>query len=242
MSILYCFIDLCGMAEFFQTPTFLATFWYMSLAIILIVILPIILSFYKKMGWFILLAFSVLFSVLFPTSSEHTFCYLPDYLFTFSLGIVFADNSIFDCFSQFKICNNLRLNKIIKFVIYILLTTIFMKYRQKTLRTELLPIWNGLCTVLIIEIIYEYFSYIPIKNKVLYSIGVHSMNIFLIHNFIRVVWYYDFTYSFTNAYIIIIVLLFLSYLVSALIDYVKQRSGYNSLLTKLSKHLCNELD
>lgn len=44
VGALYCLIDALGLAELFCTPTFLATFWYMSLATIAVILIPIMIK------------------------------------------------------------------------------------------------------------------------------------------------------------------------------------------------------
>lgn len=59
------------------------------------------------------------------------------------------------------------------------------------------------------------------------------MNIFLIHNFIRILWYYDFTYSFRYWWLITIVLLTISILLSILVEQLKKFIKYNEAVTWL---------
>ena len=219
--------------QFFRTPTFLATFWYISVALVLIVILPLLLSIYRKYGWFSLLWISILFSLLFPTSSKFSFCYLPDYLFTFSCGIICADKDLLIKLKRHTWTKNRVINLFIKFFGLSALIIIMMYYRQKTLSTELLPIWNGFISTLIIAGTFIFISPVPVISPVFELIGRYSMNIFLIHNFIRVVWYYDFTYSFRNIWLITLVLLILSFIISVMIDSLKKLIKYDQLIARM---------
>ena len=49
-SVFYFLIDGLGLAELFGTPTFNATWWYMSFAILLVFIMPLLVQWYKKQG------------------------------------------------------------------------------------------------------------------------------------------------------------------------------------------------
>lgn len=48
--ILYMFIDALGLAKLFGTPTFNATWWYMTYAILLIFLTPVVIKMVRKMG------------------------------------------------------------------------------------------------------------------------------------------------------------------------------------------------
>ena len=63
------------------------------------------------------------------------------------------------------------------------------------------------------------------------------MNIFLIHNFIRVCWYYDFTYSFKYPVLIVGVLLVVSLVVAIVIDLIKKLVRWDKLISVLQKKL-----
>lgn len=113
VSFLFFFIDGIGLAEFFGTKTYLATFWYMSLAIVLILVLPLLIYIYKKVNSIVfLLIGSMIFSMFFPITSKQHFVYLPRYLFCIYLAIWAADKNIIVkiselSFFQSKVANNL---------------------------------------------------------------------------------------------------------------------------------------
>ena len=67
----------------------------------------------------------------------------------------------------------------------------------------------------------------------LYHIGKQATNMFLVHNFIRVVWYYDFTYSFRYWWLILLVLLAISYVVSIIINALKKTIRYDKIVEAL---------
>lgn len=49
-GIIYFLIDMFGLADILGTPTFIATFWYMSLAQIIIFLVPLFIMIYKQGG------------------------------------------------------------------------------------------------------------------------------------------------------------------------------------------------
>lgn len=70
-------------------------------------------------------------------------------------------------------------------------------------------------------------------GKALEVIGIYSADIFLVHNFIRVVFYYDFTYSFRYWWLIILVLLVTSLLISVLVEEIKKFIRYDRLVAAM---------
>ena len=245
MAPLYCLIDFLGLAQLFHTPTILATFWYMSLAQLIIISIPLLYALYCKFGVVLLLFGSAYFAVLFPITTadamaENTYCFYPLYLFTMAIGIIAADKKIID-----KVCNYrikkipLVVSKVIKLILYLMIAAILFYYRLKTLNTPILAVWEGLLSLIVICFAIEFISVIPVIKQVLHYIGKHSMNIFLIHNFIRVVWYYEFTYSFKYAGAIVIVLLSISLLISIIIEFIKKITKYNVIIDRIIVKLQN---
>lgn len=242
---LYCLIDFLGLAQFFHTPTMLATFWYMSLAQLIVVSIPLIYGVYCKYGALLPLIGSAYISVLFPITTadamaDNTYCFYPLYLFTMVVGIIAAENKIIE-----RICNYrvrkvpLFISKTIKFILYLVVLIILFYCRLKTLNTPVLAVWEGIIALLVISFANEFVCVIPVIKQILYYIGKHSMNIFLIHNFIRIVWYYDFTYSFKYAGLIVVILLCISLCVSIIIEFIKRITKYNALINLLILKLQN---
>ena len=62
------------------------------------------------------------------------------------------------------------------------------------------------------------------------SLGKHSMNIFLFHTFIFYYWFSHWIYITRNPFIIFISLLIPCYLISVLIEFVKEKTGFNKLI------------
>ena len=124
-------------------------------------------------------------------------------------------------------------NRIAKLLIILVIGAVVMYLRQKTIYSTLQAVWDGIIPILTCYLIHAYLGRIPAINSLLSFIGKHSMNIFLIHNFIRILWYYDFTYSFRYWWLITIVLLTISILLSILVEQLKKFIKYNEAVTWL---------
>ncbi len=216
-----------GLSDIFATPTFLATFWYMGLAQILIWIMPLQIYIYAKFGPKILMVISLL-----PITIKFSYVYLKQYMFCIALGIICVDRDILVRIADRKIIKNSSIvNKILKFILYLLILYVLTRLRQsKTFDNILLPIWDGIISVILISFLFEYINKLYGISAILQFLGKHSMNIFLIHNFIRIVWYYDFTYSFQNWILIVLVLLAISLIISIIIELLKRLIGFNKIV------------
>lgn len=240
LGLLYFGIDAFGLAELFGTPTFLATFWYMSLAILIVVLVPILLDGAHRYGYPVLFFLAVLFRVLFIPSSEATYAYLPNYLACLIIGMWSADRGLIARYNELQVFPNRTVSSVLKAAGTVLIALACLYLRQKTRNTALLSVWDAVIPLLICCTMQMWVNHIPLLNTLLAFIGKHSMNIFLIHNFIRVVWYYDFTYSFKAWWLIILVLLSISLVLSIAIEALKKLSRYNDLISYLRER-CNDI-
>ena len=81
----------------------------------------------------------------------------------------------------------------------------------------------------------KYLKRIPILNRALMYIGNHSLNIFLIHTFIRYEYLNDFTYSFKYALLIPFILLAISFALSVAVELLKKLIRYDKFVSKIIK-------
>jgi hypothetical protein len=243
ISGFYAFLDFLGLAQLFHTPTFISTFWYMSLAQLIIFIFPLLLWCYHRFGQYVLLGTSIYFSVIFPVSATaaskpRTYSFLPVYIVVVAIGIISADKEFLTHIRQWNPIKSLPiLGKGIKFICFLLAIVFFIYLRKKTGTPTLFPTWNALLAFLIVEFGFEFLNVIPVLKNVLSVLGKYSMDMFLIHNFIRATWYYDFTYSFHSVWLITLVLLSVSLAVSVVLELLKKYLGYNKLVNYIIKKI-----
>ncbi|MCR5704144.1 MAG: acyltransferase family protein [Eubacterium sp.] len=240
LSFLYVVIDMLGLAQLFHTPTFLATFWYISLAILIIFIYPVLYYIYKSYGGTVLLALSVLFSVLFPVgrvkvTEAKSYAYLPMYIVCISLALVCANNNFLVKVKEFTLVKSSILNKGIHFLCLLVPIYVLFHLRKFILGSSLIPIFDAILPLLIICFLFEFIHPIPIIGRVLEFLGTHSMNIFLVHNFVRTVWYKNFTYGFRHFAIIALVLLLVSLGISIVLEFIKKLIHFDEFTQFLIK-------
>ena len=164
------FIDFLGLADLFKTPTYNATWWFMSLIIILYIIFPILKTFLKKTPLvFILIAFCISKFGLFRFYTT-----LNIYLFAFCLGMFVSEFFIFD-----KI-KNMHATKIQEMFSAIIVLFIGLYTRYK--------LGGEFDTFAAFSIIFFGNSIVANLGNIIRSVfrflGKHSSNIFMMHTFI----------------------------------------------------------
>lgn len=217
---IFCFIiDGLGLANCFGTPTFNATWWYVPYAILLIFVTPFIIKVVQKYGWI-----SIIVAIMLPKfllggdSVEITFW---RYLLALVLGIYCAEFSVFQRISAF-----VKKKKLIvpELMILSIGGIILCVIRQKI---GMYYVVEPILAMVVCYISYRYISRIRGLRAGLSFLGKHSMNLFLMHTFIKAYYFADFTYSFRYWWLILLVLIADTLAISILIEYLKKLIRYN---------------
>ena len=234
-SISYFIADGLGLANLFGTPTLNGTWWYMSLAIIIVVITPLLYNLIKKYGLIITLALNIFITQVLKVDKYDITRWMTILIF----GIYSANTSLL---TQIKNCyTNTIFKKIIKFIIYTALLVGAIVFREK-LNYTFLEIRDGLIPMIFIGYCYEFILPIKYVTNILQFLGKHSMNIFLTHTFIRYYYFKDFTYSFKYSILIVLVLLGISIIVSMVIELLKKAIKYNEFIEFLKQKVDRKID
>ena len=207
-------IDGLGLANFFGTPSYNETWWYMSVAIFMIFFIPILYRLYASFGKCI-----VIVCAMAPMLGIATNGYFTSYLFCATLGIFMAKEHIFE-----KTKTGLSGYKIFIYMLGIILSFgVIAKIRL---------IWDysywldGVLAVLIISFMFLMIDIIHLKLRCLVFLGKHSMNIFLIHTLIFEYYFSNYIYSFKYWFFITAALVICSLIGSIIIEYVKKLIHY----------------
>lgn len=233
----YVVLDFLGLARFFETPTFCSTWWYMSLAIILILIIPLMRLLYKKIGGVFLVCGTLFLPSTFGMTEMNSLN-IYYYLFTCVLGIVFAEAEYFE-----KIRQLVEDKKGRKWILNLLLIVIFVV--ALVWRVKIHSSWSYLITNAIEAIVVCMLSTFLLNMKrggignVLELIGKHSMNMFLIHTFIYSYYLKDLIYGCKYPVLIVVVLMVITTLLSCTIEYIKKLIRYDKMFVILQKKLKN---
>lgn len=104
-KIVYVFFNAIGMCSVFKAPLLNSSWWYLSLAILLIVLVPVLYKLLNKIGVFSLLIL-IIFSY-YILSLNTTYDRLPKYLLVALLGIITAKYNFFDLLKNFLLSNTI---------------------------------------------------------------------------------------------------------------------------------------
>ena len=147
------------------------------------------------------------------------------------IGIFFAENDLLvkfrNKFLSVVFRKRVKLVCILTFL-FIVLACLASGVR-KVIGWKFMPFLNMLVAPSIIV-----YCYVVLKQTYLWSglefLGKHSLNMFLMHTFIRHYWYHDFIYSFKYAWIDTLVLIVITVILSMIIEWLKDITGYHKLI------------
>ena len=249
-GIVYMLIDALGLANLLGTPTMIGTWWYMSAAIVYIIMVPVLYWLRRVVGWI-----PVLFGA----------CAVQRLLVGDYLGGVNAATFVTPVIIG-MMCRDLRIFDILD-------GTHHVRANDET-KTTLSPIYGGLAVIALLvcyrisvnvphdriwELGYGWFvlpfifvvkyllGNVPVLSRFLSFIGRHSMTMFLTHTFIRWPYCEGIVYGTGNFLLNWVVLLALSVAVAVVIDWLLDRVRLKSLISYVtgkidSMRLATELD
>lgn len=200
-------IDFFGLAHLFKTPTFNATWWFMSLIILLYLSFPLLKILLKK--WPLLLILIIIY--LFKFKPLTFYSDINRYMFSFVLGMIISEYGLFE-----KLKN---LNKnYIECIIISLLYMVFGFY-ARSIYVGIYEIIFGLAIICFSVLI---ISKTKILKKFIVLIGKNSSNIFMFHTFIYKYFFLNFFLKLKYWPVIFIVLLLISLGISIIIERIKK--------------------
>ncbi len=231
-SVFFVLVDFFGLSELFGTPTLIGTWWYMSLAIIIVIITPIFYVIMKKFGSIPLFVITFCLCGFYKDENYD----MVRWLFTLALGMYSAEYNILAKFAQKKIVKSSVWDYIIKFIAFTGILILCIKFREKGDYT-VSYIRDGIIPMFVVLYSFTILAKIPVLNKVLIYLGKHSMNIFLFHTFLRAYFLKDFIYSFKYPIVIVTVLTVLSLICSIIMEFVKEKIHYKQFTDFIFKKL-----
>ncbi len=208
--------DALGLAELFATPTLNMTWWYMPLAYFLILTVPLLYRAASKMKWLLLPLFMLL--PMFFEGNRYFIMYV---------GVAVWGVCAYTGNWKEKL-SGLRIPVWGKVLILLLLMGVCIPFRQNYLIRETYSyITEGAVALVFCFGAAFLFSKIPVIGGILRFFGKHSMTMYLVHTFVYLILFRDFTYSFRYSAVIWLVLMAvcLVYAVAAdvLYDCLKKR-------------------
>ena len=235
-SVVYMIIDALGLAKLLGTPLFCLTWWYMSLAIVLIMIFPFVHSIMEKYQWVVVVA-----SIIVPRAcgfGQSTDLFR--YLLAYTLGMYFAQHDLLARIKEKFMEQNVE-GKLLSLIVSLIGLAVIIKCRQNAwIGWKYLDFWDGFAAMYVIIISYIYILTGKWIVKGLGFLGKHSMNIFLIHSFYRDVFFHEFTYSFYYAWLDYIVLMAISLVTSIVLEWFKKLIRYEKFIEWVKRLVTKE--
>lgn len=235
-SVVYMIIDALGLAKLLGTPLFCLTWWYMSLAIVLIMIFPFVHSIMEKYQWVVVVA-----SIIVPRAcgfGQSTDLFR--YLLAYTLGMYFAQHDLLARIKEKFMEQNVE-GKLLSLIVSLIGLAVIIKCRQNAwIGWKYLDFWDGFAAMYVIIISYIYILNGKWIVKGLGFLGKHSMNIFLIHSFYRDVFFHKFTYSFYYAWLDYIVLMAISLVTSIVLEWFKKLIRYEKFIDWVKRLVTKE--
>lgn len=235
-SVVYMIIDALGLAKLLGTPLFCLTWWYMSLAIVLIMIFPFVHSMMERYQWVVVVA-----SIIVPRAcgfGQSTDLFR--YLLAYTLGMYFAQHDLLARIKE-KFMEQNMAGKLLSLIVSLIGLAVIIKCRQNAwIGWKYLDFWDGFAAMYVIVISYIYILNGKWIVKGLGFLGKHSMNIFLIHSFYRDVFFHKFTYSFYYAWLDYIVLMAISLVTSMVLEWFKKLIRYEKFIDWVKRLVTKE--
>ena len=235
-SVVYMIIDALGLAKLLGTPLFCLTWWYMSLAIVLIMIFPFVHSIMEKYQWIVVVA-----SIIVPRAcgfGQSTDLFR--YLLAYTLGMYFAQHDLLARIKE-KFMEQNVVGKLLSLIVSLIGLAVIIKCRQNEwIGWKYLDFWDGFAAMYVIVLSYIYILNGKWIVKGLGFLGKHSMNIFLIHSFYRDVFFHKFTYSFYYAWLDYIVLMAISLVTSIVLEWFKKLIRYEKFIDWVKRLVTKE--
>ena len=222
-QILSILADILGISKFTGTTSLNGSWWYMSAAILTIVMAPILYFGIKKIGGFAVFLIIALFPRIigmgFPGSvSPYTI------LEVFVVGMICSHYHFFEWYER-KFCSS-SLRSAISFAVLLVLTAVFS---WSTFYLTYDTFWEYkliLIPLLLIILFTKYVFRIKWIKAILKFLGKYSMTIWLIHTFFRD-YFSSIVWSVKWFLVPPLIILVMSLLVSIGIEYFKKLIQYN---------------
>ena len=228
-------LGISHLVQEYSEQSMLGTWWYMGAALAFIMISPMLFELMGRFGDIPTYAAVVLLPRVFFNfpGTGNFYSFLPVFL----SGAIFAKNDLFEKISNWNllpVTNQTAFSSIVKLMFLVFGCRVTYKWYCHIQISIWWDVAYGLFAIPPIMLSVELFHLFPLLREVLGFIGKHSANIFLTHNFIRVVFFTKFIYSRGHFVTIILCLLFISIGISVIVDFLKKITKYDSIVQKFN--------
>ena len=234
-QLVYRLFDFFALSDLMGTPKVSGVFWYMSFAIVQVLVFPLLYNGCKKYGWLMLPVSAIVLLYLKTGIYSQQGGAYRDYLLMTELGILFAQYQVFEQIPDKERKIYLR---IIEFLLFLIAAYSFAYLRNHILDEkysilrQLSMSLGALCLIIgvFVDIRSKYIS------NILIYLGRYSGFMFLTHSFF--IDYARFIYFSGNVIVTWLLCILLTLLSAILLKYMSEKSGYNALVEKVSNKVC----
>jgi len=220
-------LDFSGLTNLFGLEPLNPIWWYMSAAIIFIIIIPLLDKMTSCFSSVYVIALIWILSAVrggYP-GAEHFFSFLP----MFCMGVFFSSENLFEKWVEFWQKHNIW----IKWIALVFgMGMVYKLYHALDINHW----WNVKFSVLPlvpIFLIWEISRLLSSIGCVLKFIGKHATNIFLVHAFLYAYYACGFIYGTGHFILVLIRLLWSSIIISLAIEKLKKLVRYDKKISKL---------
>ena len=232
-NLVFAFFDFMGISFIINTPSYNSSWWYMSLAVTFILVMPLLIKLCRRYGFFVLLP-----EILLVRWLEVNWV-LYRYLLPTVVGILMAEYDVIEQLTEIY----RRSGPVKKAGSYLGIFAVLGLGSVLWLRAGdgLLDIYETVLLLPVLLLTLFVLARIPYLNNAAEFVGRHSMNMFLVHAFIYQNWFYDFTYSLKYPALIYLFLFISSLAASVAIEMLKKWLRIQRLTSWVSDRLCRVL-
>lgn len=231
------FLEFFGLSELFSVPKHIGTWWYISLAVLTIFILPLLWRLHKKYGCIVLLGLFIIIPPILVDTDARIF----RHLLSVPLAICCANCNWLEKYKKWSWSANILWGKAIKlvFTFLVLLIAAYVRKSEWGLRYGMdYPMVTAM-GFLVILLAYSILDKIKFLQAVLAYLGRHSGDMFYIHTFFRDIWFGKWLYSFKYAVLIELVLVGVTLISSHFLDLVRRIIRYDMFISWLRRKVSN---
>lgn len=220
-------LDCLGLAAIFMTPTLNPTWWYMSLALLLICLLPLYRKAVNTVGGYPLLLLSFLLPLCLGNTMKGTLTW---YVPTIALSTCCAQYSLFERWDN--LCEGGSTARRLVLLASPVPLLCMVLYARQVVQAHF---WAfDASAALLVCIIARDLRKLRGASTVLETLGVYSMNMFLMHTFLFEYYFDNFYYSMGWFALSACALIASSLALSCGIELLKQKLGIMQLAERLS--------
>ncbi len=229
-NLVFALLDFMGISFIINTPSYNSSWWYMSLAVTFVLILPLLIKLCRRYGFFVLLPEILLVRWL------NVNWVIYRYLLPAMVGILMAEYRVAERVTEAY----RQWGPVKKAGVYLGIFVVLGLGSVLWLRAGdgLLDIYETVLLLPVVLLTLLTIARIPYLNDVAEFVGRHSMNMFFVHAFIYQNWFYDFTYSLRYPALIYLFLFASSLAASVVIEQLKKWLRVETLTKWISQCLC----